>query len=96
MPTSSAVPFSFQHVKTVGMSFRAQLVFVLTVLLLLFAGAAGVATLATLDRALQEDGLRDVHGAADARRDAFASQLTLSRQRAHARLMCPLRSQLEA
>jgi signal transduction histidine kinase/HAMP domain-containing protein len=68
------------------MSFRAQLVFVLTVLLLLFAGAAGVATLATLDRALQEDGLRDVHGAADARRDALASQLTLNRQRAGALL----------
>src|ERR1041385_6422485 len=68
------------------LSFRAQLVFVLTVLLLLFAAAAGVATVATLDRALQEDGLRDVHTAADARRDALNSQLALTRQRASALL----------
>jgi signal transduction histidine kinase/HAMP domain-containing protein len=68
------------------LSFRAQLVFVLTVLLLLFAGAAGVATLATLDRALREDGLRDVHQAADARRDALTSRLALARQRASALL----------
>lgn len=68
------------------LSFRAQLVFVLTILLLLFAAAAGVATLATLDRALQDDGLRDVRGAADARRDALTGRLALSRQRASALL----------
>src|SRR4051812_30631328 len=68
------------------LSFRAQLVFVLTVLLLLFAAAAGLATLATLDRTLEEDGLRDVQQVANARREVLSGRLALERQRASALL----------
>jgi signal transduction histidine kinase/HAMP domain-containing protein len=68
------------------LSFRAQLVSVLTVLLLLFAVAAGVATLATLNRTLEEDGLRDGRQAVVARRDQITSAFTLRHQRAAALL----------
>ena len=68
------------------LSFRAQLVLVLTALLLVFAIAAGLATVATLDRSLQEDGLRDVRQASDARRDLIVNHFTLNRQRASALL----------
>src|SRR5436190_13920361 len=68
------------------LSFRAQLVFVLTVLLLLFAIAAGLATVTTLERALQEDGLRDVRQVVDSRRDQLISRIALSRQSAKALL----------
>ncbi|MBI2677413.1 MAG: PAS domain-containing protein [Candidatus Koribacter versatilis] len=68
------------------LSFRAQLVFVLTVLLLLFAIAAGIATVTTLEHALQEDGLRDARQVVDARRDQLISRIALSRQGAKALL----------
>lgn len=64
------------------LSFRAQLVLVFTVLLLLFAIAAGWLAIATVDGALRDDGLRAARQAAESQRDQLAARLALRRQRA--------------